>query len=198
MIHRVCSSLPVLGACVMFATGPLTAQSSREYQPATDAEAKVAIRATRDIYPLDVQDSLQRYAKTLVAWPGIVRRISYSAKGDSLSLVVEHHYFDWREDHGCQRELYFVSPRGEGLFTITIPSAASDSTQSFSGKPNPQSFVIVYGTPEKLQSVDGQSAVVLIASVVNSIEPRWYLTDAFSYGRAFANFRLIKVPKCSS
>jgi hypothetical protein len=187
----------VLSAALAVGVRPAAGQaSSNHYQPASRAEAEVAGRARKDIYPRDVKDSLVRYTSVLIVWPGIVRRVDSSARGDSVTLVLEHHYFDWNEDHGCQRELYFVSPRGEGFFTLTIPAVASRSP-GFTGKPAIGALVIAYGMPTAVDTLEGQPSVLLTARAANTIEPKWYRTDAFSYGRGLSDFQLLKVPECS-
>src|SRR5215472_2795583 len=123
----------ILSTALTIAARPIAGQgNSGSYKPVSSAEAELARRANNEIYPRDVQDSLARYSSTLLVWPGIVRQIRPLTGGDSIALVIEHHYFDWKEDHGCQRELYFLSPRGEGLFTLTMPSGPSRPA-SFAG-----------------------------------------------------------------
>jgi hypothetical protein len=188
----------LISATLALAVHPVAGQgSTRNYQPAGKPEAALARRVDRNTYPLQVRDSLTRFKSVLVVWPGIVRRVVSRTSGDSVTLVVEHHYFDWKEDHGCQRELYFLSPRGEGLFTLTIPSAAAHAPE-FAGNPAVGALVIAYGIPITVDTLEGEPAITLSARAANFIEPRWYRTDAFSYARNFADFKLLEVPKCSS
>jgi hypothetical protein len=187
----------LLSAALTVFVSPAAGQASTgDYQPANRAEADLAGRADKEIYPQNVRDSLTRFTSVLIVWPGIVRRIASSASGDSITLVLEHHYFDWKEDHGCQRELYFVSPRGEGLFALTIPPVAARAP-GFTGKPTIGALVIAYGMPTSVDTLEGQPSIAVSARGLNIIEPRWYRTDAFSYGRGFSDFQLLKVPECS-
>jgi hypothetical protein len=167
---------------------------SQEYRPTSRGEREVANRAQRDVYPQDVRDSLARYAAVVVVWPGIIRQIDSVVGMDSVRLVLEHHFFDWREDHGCQRELYFLSPRGEGLFAMTWANFARDRSAR---NPVVGSLVIAYGTPVAVDTTAGQSTVSLSPLAVNVIDRGLYRTDAFSYGRGFSDFQLLKVPECS-
>ena len=183
-------------ALTVFVNSAVGQASPGHYQPATKAEAELARRADKEIYPQNVRDSLTRFTSTLIVWPGIVRRMVSSASGDSITLVLEHHYFDWKEDHGCQRELYFLSPRGEGLFRLTIPPIAARAP-GFTGKPTIGALVIAYAMPTSVDTLEGQPSITVSAKGVNIIEPRWYRTDAFSYGRGFSDFQLLRVPECS-
>jgi len=187
----------LISAALAFAVRPASGQAGTgNYEPASKAEAALALQAKKDIYPRQVRDSLTRYSSVLVVWPGIVRSVAAQASGDSLTLSVEHHYFDWKEDHGCQRELYFVSPRGEGTFKLTIPSTAAEAP-GFTGKAVVGALVIAYGIPTTVDSLPGEAAISLTAKAANIIESTWYRTDAFSYGRGFAEFKLLKIPACS-
>jgi hypothetical protein len=187
----------LISATLAVAVCPAAGQAStRNYQPASEAEAALARRVDKNTYPLQVRDSVTRFRSVLVVWPGIVRRVVSQASGDSVILLVEHHYFDWKEDHSCQRELYFLSPRGEGFFTLTIPSAAARAP-GFAGNPAVGALVIAYGIPITVDTLEGEPGITLSARAANFIEPRWYRTDAFSYARDFAEFKLLKVPECS-
>ena len=187
----------ILSVVIAYPVRPLAGQfGSGAYRPASRAQTALARRADRDVYPQDVRDSLARYSSVLIAWPGIVRRVDSAAVSDSITLVVEHHYFDWKEDHGCQRELYFVSPRGEGVFTLKLPRVAS-RTSTFTGHPAMGALVIAYGSPIAIDTLEGQPSITLSAAGGNIIEAGLYRTDAFSYGRGFSDFQLLKVPECS-
>jgi hypothetical protein len=140
-----------------------------------------------------VRDSLGQYAGTLVVWPGILRGSESVAGADSIRLSLEHHYFDWKEDHGRQPELYFLSPRGEGSFSV-LTSTSWSPTTGFTGRPVPGALVIVYGTPTAIDTIDGNPVIRLTAVAANAIEAKWYLTDVFSYGRGLSDLKVLRTP----
>ena len=76
-------------------------------------------RARRDVWRSDVRKDLSKHTTTLVAWTGVVAERRMFPDGKAMGFVIEHHYWDWVEDFGLQREHLFLSPRGEGKFAIT-------------------------------------------------------------------------------
>jgi hypothetical protein len=184
---------PIFIATCLFPSLGAAQYGSQNYRPASPAETEAARRATRDVYPQDIRDSPAAHTTTLVAWPGILQRVDSVAGTDSVRLFLEHHYFDWKEDHGRQQELYFLSPRGEGYFSVTIPVTRT-SQSGFTGKFSLGALLIVYGNPIGVDTLDGKSVVRVSAIAANAIEPKWYRTDVFSYGRGFSDFHLLKVP----
>jgi hypothetical protein len=159
------------------------------YSPASQPEAEAAKRANETVYPQDVQDSLAKYTGTLVVWPGILRGSDAVPGADSIRWSFEHHYFDWKEDHGRQRELYFLSPRGEGCFSIVTSATWSPKT-GFTGKPIPGALVIVYGTPTAIDTIDNNPVIRLTAVAANALDAQWYRTDMFSYGRGLSDLKV--------
>jgi hypothetical protein len=57
--------------------------------------------------------------------------------------------------------------------------------------------VIAYGIPIAIDTLEGKPSITVSAMGANIIEARWYRTDAFSYGRGFSDFQLLKAPECS-
>ncbi|MFC2071362.1 hypothetical protein ACFLUU_01405 [Chloroflexota bacterium] len=88
-------------------------------------------KADRNIYPDDVRNDLANYKFSTIAWSGIVKQaeVLKVEGGTVFYFTLEHHYFDWIEDFGIQRETLFLSPRGEGLF-MTSWGLAKDVPQS--------------------------------------------------------------------
>jgi hypothetical protein len=183
--NRVC--FLVLFACLLSAC-----PGSRAYQPLPLWEAKFFAQAKRDLYPDDVRKSPARYAKTLVGWTGIIRQIEIRQEGEmeGARFTVEHRYFDWIEDHGAQREIFFLSPRGEGTFAaawnITDPQDKQFIKQFAVGD-----MMVAYGYPSAIR--DG---VVAISPMQNmrSIKPEWYRADVLDYGRPGEPVKRLKVP----
>jgi hypothetical protein len=100
-----------------------------------------------------------------------------------LDTVLEHHYFNWKQD-SCLRGVKLpVSSRGEGMFRLrwyvhqSDPEASVDDVSQFV---EPGDLAIVYGTPE---SVDSDGTVVLHYHYARIVRPAHFTTGGLSYGR---------------
>ena len=164
---------------------------SRAYQPLPVWEAKFFAEARRDVYPDDVRRSPESYAKTLVAWTGIIRRVEYRQEAgmDVARFTVEHHYFDWIEDRGAQREVFFLSPRGEGTFVTAWNITAAEEKQ-FIKQLAEGDMMVAYGYPSAIR--DGVIALHPTQNM-RSIKPEWYRSDVLDYGRPGEPVRQLKV-----
>src|SRR5439155_1612311 len=108
--------LPVsmLAAATLGAGCPVA--SSIRYTGASDAERKLLTQADRRVFPDDVRKDVDRFKKVTVAWTGIIRAIRPGPAPGTSELDIEHHYWDWIEDHSIQKAKAFLSQRGEGSF----------------------------------------------------------------------------------
>jgi hypothetical protein len=170
------------------------APGSRAYQPLPKWEARFYAEARRDIFPNDVRPDPNKYAKTLLAWTGVITNIDYHTENDGLhgvKITAEHHYFDWIEDSGIQREVFFLSPRGEGMFAACWWIEPN--------QPNAQKFVdqfavgdmlIAYGYPSMVRN----NVIELYPTQnMRAIKPKWYRTDILDYGRHGEPSKVLKV-----
>jgi hypothetical protein len=159
---------------------PGAVPGTRQYQPLPKWEARFFAEARRDVFPQDVRGNPSHFRDTLVAWTGIVKKIEHMQYDSSpfVRFTVEHHYFDWAEDFGLQRERFFVSPRGEGGFTAIWPDSAEND--AFLKQFAVGDFLIAYGYPSVVHS-----DVVGLDPTQNlrAIKPKWYRTDILDYGR---------------
>ena len=108
----------VLSGC--FSLGSIA--GSRSYTPRSDQEKVELERADRSVYPDDIRRGASELRTTTIAWPGIIQQTRFVEENDheQMYLLVEHHYYDWIQDFGTYHGTYWLSPRGEGLFTTTI------------------------------------------------------------------------------
>ncbi|MFN8626382.1 MAG: hypothetical protein U0587_10450 [Candidatus Binatia bacterium] len=160
---------------------------SRPYAPIPGPETIETAKASRDIYPDDVRRNLSAYGEAVVVWPGVI----LATKVDILegtcfqvTSTVAHHYYDWIEDFGMQKETIFLSPQGEGVFRVTwplCPKAADVTAEEAARYAPPGSMAIVYGTPEFIEADD---IVRLRYHYIRVIGKEWYRMDVFEYGRA--------------
>jgi hypothetical protein len=179
---------------------PGLGSNSRPYAPSTEQEREVFFSAHRDVFPDDVRRDLDAHRTTLLAWVGIITSARWlDRKQPTAEFLIEHHYWDWIEDHSVQREVAFLSPRGEGPFscvkTFVKPSAKSKVVHPL---PPPGSMAIVYGYPE---AVRAQSEIVDFRCVaISTAPPEWYGTDIWDYGRNYllhgdeSDLKVLRVP----
>lgn len=158
--------------------------SSKPYEGTSEGERRVLSEARRDVYPDDVRKAPEAYGRATLAWPGVVVSASVDeGRAEYWTVVVEHHYWDWIEDHSIQRARAFLSPRGEGKFVCHAER----------GPIAPQNLVnamaIAYVRP--LRTTDH----MIEAACIMRFFPRdWYATDVMDYGRGGQGLKLLRVP----
>jgi hypothetical protein len=179
-ISFIVALLSFSAACVGACTVPHTVQ----YGGASDAERKLLQEARRDVYPDDVRPDPQRFRKSTLAWPGIVRDVQPDPVDPALwQVIVEHHYWDWMEDHSIQKAKAFLSPRGEGEFVCHSERPGNSAANLRSA------MTVAYVRPVGIK--DG----VLHAACIMRFFPRdWYATDVFEYGRGGSDLKILRVP----
>jgi hypothetical protein len=155
---------------------------SRVYEPLPKWERQFFETARRDLYPDDVRKSPEKYKKTLVAWAGIIKNIAFDTENGSQAarFTIEHHYFDWIGDYGVQKERYFLSPRGEGLFALAWPVDTQEDKlfiQQFAAG----DMIIAYGYPSMIKN---DLIGFYPTENIRAFKPDLYRTDMLDYGRA--------------
>lgn len=180
-------ALPLLLLC--------SCPSSRFYAPSTEEERDALASSRRDVFPDDVRHDLDGHRSTRVAWAGIIESARWDDDDESTAeFLIEHHYWDWIEDHSVQPEVAFLSPRGEGLFFFRKQAEEANVNAAL---PPTGTMAIVYGHPEAVRP-DG---VIVLQEVSVSFAPReWYGTDIWDYGREYllhgneADLKVLRVP----
>jgi hypothetical protein len=154
---------------------------TKEYQPISEWEQREFNKADRKIYPDDVRQNIVVYESKTVAWAGLIQEthVIQTDEGPDVVYLLEHHYFDWLEDYGPQRERLFLSPRGEGVFKTTWGLKKDTTAAELDDFTNPDHMLIVYGTPLSIE----QDVIVLNASYIRGIDRRYYTTEKMDYGR---------------
>ena len=149
-----------------------------------DRAQKLYEQARLDVYPDDVRRDPQSYAGTLVAWAGVVQsaKVVQLPHGPALVLIVTHHYFDWIEDHGTQKEIYFLSPRGEGNFVIAAPIALDRLEDARKDAPDHVGKMLVaVGRPDAELGAGDQ--IVFASEAFVLFKDGAFRTDWIDYGR---------------
>jgi hypothetical protein len=187
-IHKLIlvPSLLLLSGC----PGPFP--GSQPYKPLPRWERQFFRKAKRDIYPNDVRKSPETYEKTLVVWPGIIKSITIDTEDGSqiARFIIEHHYFDWIEDQGIQRERFFLSPRGEGLFALAW-RVDIEEDKLFIEQFAVDDMIIAYGYPSMIKD---DLIGFYPTQNIRGIKPKWYRTDVLDYGRPGKAVQSLKVP----
>lgn len=173
---------PILIPFILLLSGcPGPLPGSLPYQPLPKWERQFFEKAKRYIYPNDIRKSPQTYKETLVVWPGIIKSINIDTENGSqiARFIIEHHYFDWIEDQGIQREMYFLSPRGEGFFALAWPVYTQDD-KLFIQQFDVDDMIIAYGYPGLIKD---DLIGFYPAQNIRAVKPKWYRTDVLDYGR---------------
>lgn len=164
------------------------------YVPATADERELFATAARNIFPDDVRGNPAKYKATLIAWPGILKKAQWLPEAKSTAeFVVEHHYWDWIEDHSIQRAVAFLSPRGEGELICQKQSKQDRATL-----PAVDSVAIIYGYPLEIEP--GTNRILLDCKMISFASRNWYATDIWDYGRNYllkgdrSDFKVLRVP----
>ncbi len=160
----------------------LTAPWVVPYIPGDEVEAKALEVFRKDVYPNDVIRVVSAGdVSDPVVWTGIVEEVRQTPVlgGHAQELIIQHHYWDWRET--TNDELIFVSPRGEGRFRCFFAPYEIEVL----GGHQVGDFVIVYGIPWTIRQTDGLIGVECMKT--RFISSSLYTTKAWSYGRAFVD-----------
>lgn len=170
------TSFILINGCI-----PLT--GTRSYSPVSDWEARELQNASRNIYPNHVKKEISEYSDSVIVWPGIILDSETITHDDKVELkfLVEHHYYNWLEDHGFQREKIFLSPRGEGNFKTSWYLKKGIDLSTLKEMTSVGNMVIVYGYPEGIES---DSTIVIKSRYIRGIRKKWFRTDILDYGRS--------------
>ena len=154
-------------------SGGMFAPGSRGYRPGSPSEEEAFAATRRDVHPRDA-DAVE------VAWAGVIRAFEVDDFADRIELrfVLEHRFFDWIEDYSVQRERYFVSPRGEGLFAARWPMPR-EARAEVRDHVHVGDLLLVYGPASRT----GGRLAVDPARYVRLVVPDLWRDDIFDYGR---------------
>jgi hypothetical protein len=161
---------------------------SKRYQPAGDQEKQLFATARRDVYPDDVRGNVPAFDGQTLLWTGIVKAVRLTEDGLRFRMMIEHHYWDWIEDHSIQREIAFLSPRGEGMFACDYHPKADVKPEDVA---HVEDMAIVYGIPKNITD-DG--VILMACPFFKTLRRELYATNIFSYGRNFSDLKGLRVP----
>lgn len=154
---------------------------SRPYKPASVREEQAIAASTRDVYPDDVRANLSAH-QVQVAWAGLLQRAEVEGTHPNavVTVTVEHHYFDWIEDHGVQREIHLLSPRGEGTFRCSSAIDPRIDLSLFRRGVVRGLMIVAYGTPTRL---DGPVVDLGRCAYLRIVPGQTHSTTRLNYGR---------------
>jgi hypothetical protein len=155
---------------------------SNPYRPMPGLERQFYNVAKRKVFPDDVRNSPNKYTKSFIVWAGIIKQIDISEEEGTqvFQITVEHHYFNWIEDRDAPREMFFLSPRGEGTFIVAW-SVSTAQEYPFIRQFAVRDMIIAYGCPSIIEDdIIGFEPTVNI----RPIKPQWFSTEVLDYGRS--------------
>ena len=153
----------------------------KPYQPRTEAEAGLFAEAKRDVLPDDIRENLKAHAAETLLWAGILRAVEI--EGTTVRLRIEHHYWDWLEDHGdpFPAGIAALSPRGEGTYECLLELLSAEDAAAYRARTPPTGrMVITYGVPIELT---GKGVVRLRCRRMASFQEGRFSTELLDYGR---------------
>ncbi|MDO9020853.1 MAG: hypothetical protein Q7V43_28270 [Myxococcales bacterium] len=165
-------------------SGGMFAPGSRGYRPGSPREEEAFAATRRDVHPRDV-------GAVEVAWAGVIRAFEVDDLADRVELrfVLEHRFFDWIEDYSVQRERYFVSPRGEGLFAARWPMPR-EARAEVRDHVHVGDLLLVYGPASRT----GGRLAIDPARYVRLVVPGLWRDDVIDYGRDGEPARTLRTP----
>lgn len=187
MLVRLCATIPAILLLSITLSG-CPFPRSEQYKGFSPLEQTYVSKVDFGIFPNDARKDVESYQTKLVAWPGFITELKSIQKdgADFTRIVVEHHYYDWILDHSIQKEKYFLSPRGEGVFATICPCKLKDENVT----KDLNNMLIVYGKPEK---VEGEMLYVT-CDYAALIKREWVRTDVFDYGRPGESVKWLNIP----
>ena len=180
--------LVVSGFALLSLTSACIFPHTKAYGPRSEYEQGLFAKARRDIYPDDVRKEVSRYTAETVLWTGIIMDVP-TVSSSTWRMRIEHHYWDWLEDYSVQKEIAFLSPRGEGMFEFTFYTSEKFHLESFGRVGD---MAIVYGRPKEV-SPDG--TIVLACKFSKFLRKGLYSTEYMDYGRDPNDVKWIRVRK---
>lgn len=183
MVKKCC----LLGLAVLLFGGCHTSYSAR-FEPSSPTGIVALANSKKNIYPKQVFENPDLYRNEFVAWAGIVKEINLfeSRSGPAATILVEHHYFDWIEDHGGQREQFFLSPKGEGNFGIVLGPTEFDKDIKVR---IPIGTMVVAIGKTKVMSDAARKQLYVLTEYRQFIDKKAYRMDVYDYGREGEPFK---------
>lgn len=154
---------------------------SKMYEP-VDWEKSLMKRSNKLAMPSDILNEPELYRDSLIHWVGIIDTF-YVVDQDSLVLTRVHFdqkYYDYIEDYSIQREVFFISPYGEGEFIserVYKDLTADSLTQILNSGLNKGDLGFNYGIFKTIES----GKPVLEGVGLRIVDKQFYSTEYMSY-----------------
>jgi len=122
----------------------------RNYAPLSSWENRELLKSNLRVHPEDVRQNLKRLQNTQVAWTGIIQESEFYENENNYEviLLMEHHYFEWKEENFDPEKMYYLSSGGEGLFQTYWYLKKSADLDHFTERFAPGNLAIVYALPD--------------------------------------------------
>lgn len=162
---------------------------TKKFEPGGPQEKMYFDLSDGTIFPDDVRKDPKKYSKVIVSWTGVIESVEFdeASNDDTKSFWIfraKHHYYDWLLDYSIQREKFFLSPKGEGKFTVIVPVKKYGANAENFKKQVLESFakgdmIVAYGTPDKVEN----ESIRLSNGFANSVPARYFSTKYLTYDR---------------
>ncbi len=135
--------------------------------------------AIKTAFPTDLLKSPESYKDKLIHLIGIVDSVFIDTINETNTAIffLENKYWDYIEDYSIQDEVMFVSEKGDGRFTVTLPDINSSEIEILKRFPEEKKLFLVYGNFKDVK--DNYPAI--IAQQIKYIDYELYSTNIFSY-----------------
>jgi len=134
----------------LLATLLLTSSCVRHYTPQSSWEREEYLKSNFKVHPQDIRQDLKRWRSVPIAWVGVIQETEFYETEDryEVVLLMEHHYFDWKEENFDPNKMYYPSSGGEGLFQTNWYLKKSADLTYFQNRFAPENLAIVYARPD--------------------------------------------------
>jgi hypothetical protein len=159
--------LLLLGGCV------------RNYSPLSSWESQEFQNSDFTIHPNDIRQNLSLWKDFQIAWVGVIQECEFYETETSYEviLLLEHHYFDWKEENFEPDQMYYPSSLGQGLFQTSWYLKKSADLEYFKTRYIPGNLAIVYALPDTVI----KDVVLVDSRYIRIIDRKNFSLDQSSY-----------------
>lgn len=151
----------------------------RNYSPQSPWENREFENSDFTIHPNDIRFNVSLWKDFQLAWAGIIQESEFYETETSYEviLLMEHHYFDWKEENFEPDQMYYLSAFGQGLFQTNWNLKKSADLEYFKTRFAVGNLAIVYALPDTV--ID---EVVLVRSrYIRIIDRKNFRADQSDY-----------------
>lgn len=151
----------------------------RNYSPQTSWESQEFQKSDFTIHPDDIRKNLSLWNEFQIAWVGVIQETEFyeTETHFEVILLLEHHFFDWKEENFEPDQMYYPSSLGQGLFQTSWYLKKSADLEYFKTRFTPGNLAIVYALPDTVI----QEVVLVNSRYIRIINRKNFSLDQSSY-----------------